>query len=183
MEIGDALAGLCRDRDALERIDAQHLLDFLSDLVGASAGQVDLVEHGHDLEVLLHREVGVDHGLGLDTLRRIDDQQRPLTRLERPRDLVAEVHMPGGVDEVEHVLLAVVHMHHRDGRRLDGDAALAFEVHRIELLGLGLAIGDGVGGLEEPVGERGLAVVDMRDNGEVSDMHGFKALRCSLIRE
>jgi hypothetical protein len=37
---------------------------------------------------------------------------------------------------------------------------------------LGLARGDGVGRLQEPIGERGLAVVDVGDDREVADVGG-----------
>jgi hypothetical protein len=53
-------------------------------------------------------EVGVGEGLRLDALRGVDDQQRALAGGERARDLVAEVDVAGGVDEVELVGLAVV---------------------------------------------------------------------------
>ncbi len=57
-----------------------------------------------------------------------------------------------------------------DGVGLDGDAALALDVHRVEELLLHVALGHGAGELDQPVGERGLAVVDMGDDGEVADM-------------
>ena len=53
---------------------------------------------------------------------------------------------------------------------LDGDAALALKVHGVEDLGLHLARGQRAGELEEPVGESGLAVVDVRDDREVADV-------------
>ena len=61
-------------------------------------------------------------------------------------------------------------VHHADGVGLDGDAAFALEVHGVEDLGLHLARGDGAGELEEPVGEGGLAVIDVGDDGEVADV-------------
>ena len=79
--------------------------------------------------------------------------------------------MAGRVDEVEDVVLAVlgavVEAH---GLRLDGDAALALDVHRIEHLLLHLALGQAAGHLDQPVGQRRLAVVDMGDDGEVADV-------------
>ena len=53
--------------------------------------------------------------------------------------------------------------------RLDRDAPLAFEVHRVEDLRLHLARLQRAGELEEPVREGRLAVVDVRDDGEVTD--------------
>ena len=62
------------------------------------------------------------------------------------------------------------------GLRLDRDPALALEVHRVEHLRAHLAAGDGVGQLEDAVGQRRLAVVDVGDDREVADValvHGF----------
>ena len=77
--------------------------------------------------------------------------------------------MAGRVDEVEPVLDAVardVLQAHRAG--LDRDALLALEVHRVEDLARHLARVDGVRQLEDPVRERGLAVVDVGDDREVA---------------
>ena len=75
------------------------------------------------------------------------------------------------VDEVELVGVAVVGLvHHADGVGLDGDAALALEIHGVEHLGLHLARGQRAGQLEEPVRKGGLAVVDVRDDREVADV-------------
>ena len=56
-----------------------------------------------------------------------------------------------------------------DGGGLDGDAAFALEVHGVEHLGFHLARLEGAGQFKEAVGERRLAMVDMRDDGEVAD--------------
>ena len=81
--------------------------------------------------------------------------------------------MAGGVDEVELVGDAVVGLvHHADGVGLDGDAALALEVHGVEDLGLHFTLGERAGELEQAVGEGGLAVVDVRDDREVADVFG-----------
>jgi hypothetical protein len=64
--------------------------------------------------------------------------------------------------------LRVVDQAHGVG--LDGDAALALDIHRIEHLLLHLALLERAGHLDEPVGERRFAVVDMGDDGEVADV-------------
>ena len=79
--------------------------------------------------------------------------------------------MPGGVDEVERVFLAVPgSVEEADGMRLDGDAPLLLQVHRVQHLAHRLLGVHGSGEGQEPVGQGGLAVVDVRDNGEVSDL-------------
>jgi len=85
----------------------------------------------------------------------------------------------GGVDEVELVGFAVVCLvHHADGVGLDGDAALALEVHGVEYLGLHLAGGQRAGQLEESVRKGGLAVVDVRDDREVADVTWIHFVAC-----
>ena len=58
---------------------------------------------------------------------------------------------------------------HPDRVQLDGDPALALEVHGVEQLLPHLALLDGAGGLDQPVGQGGLAVVDVGDDAEVAD--------------
>src|SRR5205807_1212613 len=138
--------------------------------IEVDVGKVDLVDRRDDLEALLDGEVSICESLGLDALRGIDQQHGALAGRERPADLVREVDVPRGIDEVELVGLTVAtDPGHTDRSRLDGDAVLALELHRIEELVAHLAQRNGPGGLEEPVRERGFAVVDVRDDTEVAD--------------
>ena len=57
--------------------------------------------------------------------------------------------------------------------RLDGDPALALEIHRIEELLLQLALRERAGALQQPIGQRRLAVIDMRDNREISNQFAW----------
>jgi hypothetical protein len=76
----------------------------------------------------------------------------------------------GRVHQVEDVGLAVLGLvFEAHGLRLDGDAALALDIHVVEHLLLHLARGQAAGELDQPVGQRRLAVVDMGDDGEVAD--------------
>ena len=139
-QLGYALAGLGADPRRIGGIDADDLLDLLADLVGIGRGQIDLVDDRHDLEPLVDRRVAVGDALGLDALGGIHHQQRAVAGREGARHLVGEVHVPGRVDHVELVALAVLSVVvERDALRLDGDAALALEVHGVEHLGLHLA--------------------------------------------
>ena len=84
------------------------------------------------------------------------------------------------VDEVELIGLAVARLvEHAHRLGLDGDAALALEVHRVEQLGAHRARVDRVRHLEDAVGQRRLAVVDVGDDAEVADVrlvgHGRSA--------
>ncbi len=167
----DADAGLGRDRHGVGRIDADDVLDLLLDALGLGGRQVDLVQHGHDLVAGVDGGIDVGQRLGLDALGGVDHEQRALAGGERAADLVAEVDVAGRVHEVEDVGEAVLRLVLEPHRlRLDGDAALALDVHGIEHLLAHVAQSDRAGALDQAVGERRLAVVDMRDDGEVADV-------------
>jgi len=85
--------------------------------------------------------------------------------------------VPRRVDQVQDVLLAVLRLVvQADGMRLDRDAPLALQVHGVEDLGLHLARLQRAGEFQEPVGERGLAVVDMGDDREVPNVLRIQAI-------
>ena len=80
--------------------------------------------------------------------------------------------MAGGIDQVELIGLAVAGLVlHAHGVSLDGDPALALQVHGVQHLFLTghLAGGKRPGQLQQAVGESGLTMVDMRDNGEIAN--------------
>ena len=153
-------------------VEADDVRDLAARLFRLRARQVDLVDDRDDLEVVLDREVGVGQRLRLDALRRVDQQQRAFAGGERPRHLVREVDVSRRVDQIEDVLLAVVRgVVQADRMRLDGDAALALEIHRVEDLRFHLARLQRAGQLEKAVGQRRLAVIDVRDDREIADVY------------
>ena len=169
--VGDADAGLGRDEHGVRRVDADDFLDLLADALRLGGGKVDLVQDHDDLVVGVDGLVDVGQRLRLDALRGVDDEQRALAGAERARDLVGEVDMAGRVDQVEDVVLAIVGaVVEAHGLRLDGDAALLLDVHVVEHLLGHLAQFQPAGGLDQPVGERRLAMVDMGDDGEIADV-------------
>jgi hypothetical protein len=76
----------------------------------------------------------------------------------------------GRVDEVQLVTLAILlgRVIKSDRLCLDGDAAFTLELERVQNLVLHLAGLQASAYLDEPVGERGLAVIDVGDDREVA---------------
>ncbi len=169
-----ALPGLRGDAQDGVRRAADQVADLARDPLGLSPRQVDLVQDRDQLEPGLDCGIGVGDGLRFDPLGGVDHQQRSLARGEAARDLVGEVDVARGVDQMQVVLLAVVgRVGDPHGLGLDRDSALALEVHRVEHLGHVLARVDRPGELEDAVRERRLAVVDVGDDREVADpVHG-----------
>ena len=89
--------------------------------------------------------------------------------------------MARGVDQVDEVFLATSGLVTQGySLALDRDAALALDVHCVEHLVAELAVGDELAMLDEPVGERGFAVVDMGDDAEIADMLHVRLLAKKL---
>ena len=92
----------------------------------------------------------------------------PSSTRKRPLDLGGEIDVAGRVDQVDGVAQPL----ERDARGVDGDAALL--LFRV-VVGLGRALVDaaelvlGAGVVEQVLGGRGLAGVDVGDDAEVAD--------------
>jgi len=161
---------LGRDRQRLGAVEVELLGDLLARALQVGRWQVDLVDHRDDGQPRVGGQVEVGQRLGLDPLGGIDDQDGPLTGGQRAGDLVGEVDVPRRVDEVERVDLTVPRAIEQPDRvRLDGDAALALQVHRVKDLVDRLLGVHRPGQRQQAVGQRRLAVIDVGDNREVSD--------------
>lgn len=143
------------------------LEDLIEDFVGACTRAIDLVDDddGHQIEAegMLENETRLRHG----ALEGIDQQQDAVGHLEHALDLATEVGMARRVDDIDlHVLVA-------DGDVLgeNRDAALALLVVGVQdaLLDL-LVLAEDTGSLQKAIDECGLAVIDVRDDGDVADM-------------
>src|SRR5438067_2762912 len=163
-------AKLGRREDDLVTWDAGDVGDLLRDHLRLRGVEVDLVDHGDDRQARLDRLVEIGQRLRLDALRGVDDEDRALARGQRPRHLIGEVDVTRRVDEVQLVGLAIFRrVGHADRLQLDGDPTLALQVHRVEDLVLHVALADRTGLLQQAVGQRRLAVIDVGDDAEVPD--------------
>ncbi len=172
-QVLDALPGLGAYPEDLAGVAADDPGEFGGVAVGLGGRQVDLVQHGDDLEVGVKRQVQVGQRLRLDALGGVDEQHSALAGGQAAGDLVAEVDVAGGVDEVEHVLFLVLALPREpDCLALDRDAALALDVHPVQVLRPHLAAFHHTGELQHPVGQRRFAVIDVSDDAEIPD-HGL----------
>ena len=161
----DALAGFARHAHGIVSGNGQIVFDLGLDLVGVSRRKVDFVDGRNNVQVGVHGERRVGNGLRLNALSGVHDEHRALASGQRTRDLVGEVHVARRIDQVELIRLAVVGViGDANGVGLDRDAALALDIHGVEQLRLHVALVDGMGELEDAVTDRGLAMVDMRND-------------------
>ena len=152
-------------------VEPDHVLDLLLHLVGLGGREVDLVEHRHDFVIVIERLIDVGEGLRFDALRSVHHQQRAFACGKTAVDLIGEIDVTGRVDQVEHIGLAIAGTIVEANRlRLDGDAAFTLDVHGIEHLLHHLAVGERASCLDQAIGERGFAMIDVRNDREIADV-------------
>ena len=125
---------------------------------------------------MVQRQVRVGERLSFHALRRIHYQQRALAGLQTARHFVGKIHVARCIDQVELIIdtvLRAVVQSHRVG--FDSDAALAFQIHRIQHLRHHFALAERARHFKQTVRERGLAVVDVRNDAEIPDSLGIHA--------
>ena len=66
---------------------------------------------------------------------------------------------------------------------LDGDPALALQVHGIQDLGFHFTLGQAAAHLDEAIGQRRLAMVNVGDDGKVTDMAQVSHRRLTTLKE
>jgi len=153
------------------RIDPDHILDLGPCLLRIGLGQVHLVQHRQHFDAQLDGRVAVGHRLRFDALRGVDHQQSTFARRQRAADLVREIDVARRVDQIQVVDLPVARaVAQGGGLRFDRDAALAFQVHRIEHLFRHLPIRQAAAALNQPIGQRRFTVVDVRDDRKIADV-------------
>ena len=154
---------------------------LVDDPVRARTVAVNLVDHHDRLEAQGQRLLGHEAGLRHRAFDSIDEKQHAVDHAQHALDLATEVSVPRGVDDVDVHTLVI----DRQVLGQDGDAPLLFEVVRIHhALGDVLVRGEGAGLLQELVDEGGLAVVDVGNDGDVTDGTGHfwaKTLKRAVI--
>ena len=132
---------------------------------------------------MLHGKIGVGQGLGLHALGGIHHQHGALTGRQGPGDFIVEVHVARRIDQVQLIELPVpglVRQPHRPG--LDRDAPLPLQVHVVQQLLRHLPLGHRLAPLQQTVRQGGLAVVDMGDDGKISNIALFRHSSDNLHR-
>ena len=106
-DVVDAFAAFGGDRNGVGGVYSGHVLNFLSHPVGVGGGEVGFGEGGDDFQSEVGGGVACGDGLGLDSLGGIDQQQGAFASGEGAGHFVGEVHMSGGVQQVEGAGLSV----------------------------------------------------------------------------
>ncbi len=126
---------------------------------------VDLVDHDDRRQPPLQRLAQHEAGLRQRPFGRVDEQHDAVDHRQRALDLAAEIGVAGGIDDVDQQVVVV----HRGVLGQNRDAALALEVGAVHrALGHPLVGAEGAALVQQRVDQGGLAVVDVRDDGDVA---------------
>ena len=164
-----------RARYGITGINANHVFNLCLGVIGVGLWQVHFVEHGQHFYAQIQRGVAVGYGLRFYALRGIYHQQCAFAGREAARNFVAEVYVPRGINQVEVIDISVFgFVLQGSSLRLDGNAALFFDIHRIKHLLAHFAVRQAAAARNQSIGQCGFAVVNMGDDGEVTNMiHQF----------
>ena len=147
---------------------------FVMDAVRIGVGAVDLVQADDGAQAHLQRLAEHELGLGHHPFLGVDQQDAAVHHAQDPLHLAAEVGVAGRVDDVDAGVAGLAVPQHAGALGQDGDAALALLVVGIHgAFGVGLVGAEHPGLGEQLVHQRGLAVVDVGDDGDVAERHGI----------
>ena len=121
--------------------------------------------------IRIKRMVHIGKRLRLDPLRAVYHQKRAFHSAHGTRHLIGEIYVAWRINKIEHIALTIqcrVINTHRIG--LDGNPALALNIHTVQHLRLHIPFLNGSSLLDQPVSQSGLSVVNMRHDREVSDV-------------
>ena len=123
-------------------------------------------------------------GLGLDACHGIEDHHTAVQHPQAPLHLGGEVNVAGGIDDVYRVFIPFT----RCCRGGNGYAPLPLLVHPVHDGGAFVDLAhlvDAASVVEDPLGDGGLARVDMRDESDVSDslQHRIAAAGLTIFSE
>src|SRR5690606_23622871 len=155
-----------------DRHGAQSGLDHFKAAEEVRADLVHLVAEDHARNMILLRLAPHGFGLRLNAGIRVEQRDGAVEYAQRTLDLNGEVDVAGGIDDVEAAQPAIATLpvgRRRSGR--DGDAALLLLLHPVHRGRAIMGLADLVRlsrVIQDTLGRRGLAGVDVRHDAEVS---------------
>jgi hypothetical protein len=145
---------------------------------------VNLVDTQNGLDTLGQGLTQDSLGLDTDTRDTVDDDQSTVSDTESSSNLRREINVTGGIDQVDQELVTIDGLGdllqilrvgelgiQRDGSGLDGNATVLLIRTGVHETGLtSLSGGDNTGTLDQGVGQGGLSVIDVSNDGHVTDV-------------
>ena len=149
--------------------------DEIENFVRPRVFAIDLVDDDNRLRFVFERLSQNETRLRLRSIVGVYNQQHAVHHLHDPLDFAAEIGMARRIDDVDPITVPL-----KGGvLRTDCDPFLALEVHRIHHSFLDLLVrAEGAALPQQLIHESGLAVVDVRNDGDVADFIHVNSRAC-----
>ncbi len=139
---------------------------LIHDPFGTCTWTIHLIHHNDRLQAQRQRLAGNETRLRHWAVNRIDQQQHAIDHRQHSLHFTAKIRMAWGIDDID--VSAVVLNRAVFGQ--NRDAALFFQVIGIHDAGIDLLVfAEGAGLTQQLIDERGFAVINVGDNGDVAD--------------
>ena len=146
------------------------MLNLFANNINLRSRKIDFVNNPNKLIAGFDRKKSVGDRLRLNPLRSIDNKQSTLACRQRTRYLIVKINMTGSIDQVEHIIDALILIMHSNSRCLNGDPPLTLKLHAVKELFFGLTLSNRTGYLKHTVSKRTLAMINMRHNRKITNM-------------
>ena len=161
------------DTQSIRRVEPEDVFDFFQNFFDANHRQVDLVDDRDDFQVHGDGCKSVCHGLSLNSLERVDQQQSAFAGGETAVHFVMKVNVTRSINEVQFVDLTILIPVDRYRPCFDGDAAFTFDVQVIQDLCSKFALSNRAAFQQQLVCQSTLAMVDVSNDAEVANELGI----------
>ena len=148
----------------------EEIENHVEHLVRARVFAIDFIDHDDRFHLVLKRLAQNETRLRLRSIVRVHHEQNAIHHLHDALDFAAKIRVTRRVDDVHAIAVPL----ESGVLGPNGDPFFALQIHRIHHSLLDLLIGaEGAGLAQELVDERGLAVVDVGNDGNVTNLiHG-----------
>ena len=147
----------------------EQIKNQIEDLVRRRIIAIDLIDNHDRLGTRFEGFAEHKPRLSLRTICGIDDQKNAVDHVHDAFDFAAKIGMPRRINDVDVVIVVF----ERSVLGLDGDTLFALQVHGVHdpfFRRLGLIGAERPGLFQQTIHQRGLAMINMGDNCNVSDM-------------
>ena len=156
---------------SIHTVKTDNLFNLRGNSVRLSCRKVNLVDNGNKLKVVVKCKICVCKCLSFNALRSVDDKNCTFTSSKWTWNFIVEVNVTRSVYKVKligfTVFCFIVKLY---GVSLDCDSSFSFKVHIVKNLLRHISFCNWVGQFKKSVSKSWLAVVDMSNNWEITDI-------------
>ena len=98
----------CRNKGCVIGRNTYNVLDFILYHIRLCWRKVNLVDYRHNLQILFNCKIGVCKSLSLNALWCVNDKDCTFAGIKWAGNLIVEVHVTGGVNEIEGIGVSVL---------------------------------------------------------------------------